>query len=160
MTVVVWVVYNCLVFKPNIAPESAHASKNCSVCLICEKYLECEGCRNVLMWEGRWMLGSQMSVNLWAHKTLRRAMLWKCFVLCNISLFVFIWMGTFWSCSISCTLCVTYLQQYISNSDVSCYCWLSCMHICVSLSTISRTTLLTPPNTNKNIHCHLLCIIL
>lgn len=44
MTVVAWVVHNCLVCKPNIAPENAHASKNCSVRLICEKYLECEGC--------------------------------------------------------------------------------------------------------------------
>jgi len=44
MTVVAWVVHKCLVFKPNIAPGSAHASKNCSVGLICEKYLECEGC--------------------------------------------------------------------------------------------------------------------
>ena len=44
MTVVAWVAHNCLVFKPNIAPENAHASKNCSVPLICEKYLECEGC--------------------------------------------------------------------------------------------------------------------
>lgn len=44
MTVVAWVVHNCLVFKLNIAPENAHASKNCSVRLICEKYLECEGC--------------------------------------------------------------------------------------------------------------------
>ena len=44
ITVVAWVVHNHLVIKSNIAPENAHASKNCSVCLICEKYLECEGC--------------------------------------------------------------------------------------------------------------------
>lgn len=69
MTVVAWVVHNCLVFKPNIAPENAHVSKNCSVCLISEKYLECEGCHSRLVETFWWERGGECMVCrcLWTY---------------------------------------------------------------------------------------------